>query len=249
MPTFRPPARQIVEAGFSDRITVTGADSECSSDQAQRAMKSWKDSGKFTIFCIGGFDILHPNHLLGLTRCRTIGAMCMLGIENATTEKEITTVHMAAVSDVRMMVSIDTNAAIAKGKSRNPVKGGGPKPTLDWLNRARMVAAQSMAAPNSELRVPLADFITCHGQGNCAQHTEENPCSTRRHRPNIVALQPDALVIRDDLTSIPLLAQEQAAGNLPHTTIALFSEKCDAFEDLFLGGAIGATAISNRIRS
>jgi hypothetical protein len=249
---YIPPALEIIESGFEGRITDPGSYDDCSYDQAARVVSSWQDRGMKVIYGLGGFDNLHNNHVVGLTRCRVLGAMAVLGIEQVTTEPERKEVQLTAANMTRMIISVDTDAALAKGKSRNIEKGGAPKPTLQWGNRARGVAMQTMPLPDSNLQVPLADFITCHGAGSCACCEElgyAEYCPTRRHRYNILALQPDFVVVRHDLSSIPKLLAEKDQGNLPNTEFLFFNERLGSYGDLYLSGDISATAIATRIRS
>ena len=246
------PAQEIIESGFEGRITDIGNFDDCSYEQAARTVHAWRDQSMKVIYGLGGFDNLHNNHVVGLTRCRALGAMAVLEMEDATTEADYKAIQSAAADMTRMIISVDTDAALAKGKSRIEEKGGAPKPTLSWNNRARGVALQTMPLPDSSLYFPLVDFVTCHGQGSCA-HCEdlgyEDYCPTRRHRYNILALQPDYVVARDDLSSIPKLLAEKEQGNLPNTEFIFFQEGLGSYGDMYLEGEISATAIAKRIRS
>ncbi len=249
---YAPPAQKIIESGFEGRITDMGNYDDCSYNQAARAVAAWRDRDKKVVYGLGGFDNLHNNHVLGLTRCRTLGAMAVLGIEEANTVTDRKEIQLAAAHSIRMIISVDTDAALAKGKSRNPEKGGAPKPILSWGNRARGVAMQTMPMADNDMYFPLADFVTCHGEGSCACCEEldyADYCPTRRHRYNILALQPDFVVVRDDLSSIPKLLAEKDQGNLPNTEFMFFEEGIESYGDMYLGGDISATAIAHRIRS
>lgn len=246
------PAQEIIESSFEGRITDIGDFDDCSYEQAARTVTAWRDQDLKIIYGLGGFDNLHNNHVIGLTRCRALGAMAVLGMEEVVTEDDRKAVQLAAAAKTRMIISVDTDEALAKGKSRVTDKGGAPKPTLSWGNRARGVAMQTMPLPESNLYFPLVDFVTCHGQGSCACCEElgyEDYCPTRRHRYNIVALQPDFVVTRDDLSSIPKLLAEKKQGNLPNTEFIFFEEGTGAYGDMYLEGEISATAIAKRIRS
>lgn len=246
------PAQEIIESGFEGRITDIGDFDDCSYEQAARAVYSWREQDMKVIYGLGGFDNLHSNHVVGLTRCRALGAMAVLKMEKATAETDYKAIQLTAADKTRMIISVDTDAALAKGKSRVAEKGGAPKPTLSWTNRARGVAMQTMPLPDSNLYFPLANFVTCHGQGSCACCEElgyEEYCPTRRHRYNILALQPDFVVARNDLSSIPKLLNEKSLGNLPDTEFIFFEEGTGAYGDIYLEGEISATAIARRIRS
>ena len=250
MRTYKAPAREFIEGDFTDRITATGDGSECSFVQAQRTMESWKQQRKCTVFVFGGFDVLGLNHIRGLVQCRAIGAMGMLGMNEVRNNEDHREVHRVAASGaVRLMVSIDTNRTLEEGKSRNPEKGGAPKPTLDWTTRATMVAVQSLAAPDYEQRVSLADFITRQGW-ECCDACGRGACPNEWHTDIISGLEPDLVVVRDDLPrTISYLSDRKEEGLLPDTQIVLINEQDGAYADPVLGGVISTTSIIQRIRS
>jgi len=239
-----------MEGDFADRLTVTGANSDCSFEQAERKMKLWKRQGRFTVFSFGGFDILTPNHIRGLIQSRAIGAMCMLGIEDVRTEEQYRQVHELAASDeIRLLVSIDTNRTLEEGKSRNPNKGGAPKPTLDWRTRATMVAAQSMPSPGYKQRSNLADFITRQGW-ECCDSCKSVPCPSEWHTNIISGLEPNLVVVRDDLLStISYLGERKVGGLLANTEVGLINEHEGAYTDPVLADVISTTAMIRHIRS
>lgn len=246
------PAQEIIESGFEGRITDIGDFDDCSYEQAARTVRVWREQDMKVIYGLGGFDNLHNNHVIGLTRCRALGAMAVLEMGEAGSDTDCKAIQRTAADKTRMIISVDTDAALAKGKSRVMEKGGAPKPTLSWTNRARGVAMQTMPLPDSNLYFPLVDFVTCHGQGSCACCEDlgyEDYCPTRRHRYNILALQPDFVVARDDLSSIPKLLGEKEQGNLPNTEFIFFEEGTGSYGDMYLEGEISATAIAKRIRS
>lgn len=250
MHTYRAPATRIMEGDFADRLTVIGENSGCTFEQAERKMQSWKKQGKFTVFSFGGFDILTPNHIRGLVQARAIGAMCMLGIQNVGTEEEYQKIHEAAASDdIRLMVSIDTNRTLEEGKSRNPNKGGAPKPTLDWRTRALMVAAQSIPTPDYGQRSNLADFITRQGW-ECCDACRQSACPSEWHTNIISGLEPDLAVVRDDLPrTITYLADRKAEGLLANTEVGLINEQEGAYTDPIIADTISTTAMIRYIRS
>lgn len=250
MRTYRAPAARIIEGDFADRLTVMGPDSECSFAQAKEKMQLWKDQSRFTVFSFGGFDILTSNHIRGLVQARAIGAMSLLGIQEIETEAAFNDVHRVAASDaIRLMVSIDTNKTLEEGKSRNPDKGGAPKPTLDWRTRATMVAAQSMPTPDYGQRFNLVDFITRQGW-ECCDACGPKACTNEWHTNLISGLEPDVVIVRDDLPrTISYLADRKSEGSLTYTEVALINEQEGAYTDPILGGAISTTAMIRYIRS
>jgi len=250
MRMYNAPATQIMEGDFADRLTLVGENSECSFVQAERKMQLWKEQDKFTVFSFGGFDILTPNHIRGLVQSRAIGAMCMLGIQEVTTEKEYRQVHEVAASDeIRLMVSIDTNRTLEEGKSRNPDKGGAPKPTLDWRTRATMVASQSIPAPDYGQRSNLADFITRQGW-ECCDSCKTAACPNEWHTDIISGLQPNLVVVRDDLPkTISYLTERKSVGLLANTEVGLINEQEGAYTDPVLADTISTTAMIRHIRS
>lgn len=251
MRTYGAPARDIIQGDFSDRLTTTGEGSGCSFLQAERKMQYWKTQSKFTIFNFGGFDILNLNHIRGLVQCRAIGAMCMLGIDEVNTGEEYHEVYKLAASDaIRLMISIDTNRTLEEGKSRNQDRGGdAPKPTLDWQTRAAMVAIQSIAAPDYKTRLSLVDFVTRHGWGSC-DSCGPSDCPNEWHTNIISGLEPDLVVVRDDLhQTISYLTDKKAEGLLTSTQVTLINEQDGAYADPVLGGIISTTSMVQRIRS
>lgn len=244
------PAHTLMRQDFESRITGFADRTECVLEDAQQKMQRWKEAGSFTVFNAGAFDILGLNHILGLTQCRLLGAMSMLGIEKLEEERDVQRVHLVAAStQIRLMVTVDTDQALEEGKSRRAEKGNAPKPTLSWNTRAAMLAAQSILQSDHTQRINLVDYITRHGPQCCAV-CSSGTCTNEDNARMAVALQPDLVVVNSgSLRTVADLTEYKKDGRLPDTELVAINEDSGAFTDPILGGTISTTAIINRIRS
>ena len=242
------PIKDIIEGDFSQRIHAISSD-VCSFNAALQKAEAWRSTGNFVIYKAGTYDILTLNHILGLVQFRTLGAMALLGIESAETDREQLLVHEVAASDnIKLMVTLDTNRGMAGDKSYRPEKGGSPKPTLDWYSRAMMLAAQSIPLPGYEGRRSAVDYITRHGP-DCCDACEGNACTNENNELMAVGLKPDLVVITESQQALGKLEEYKEQGLLPNTQISVVIEDENQYLDPVLGGPIKTTAIVNRMRS
>jgi len=243
------PAREVIVEAVSSKVVAFPNTTECLLDGARRTRRGWKDTGRFTVFNAGTFDVLGLNHIRGLAQCRLLGAMSLIGIEKIETPEELAEAHAVAASDrVRLMVTVDTDRALEMNKSRRPDKGGAPKPSLSWETRVAMLAIQTMPGPDGA-HVDMVNYITRHGSDCCAV-CAAGTCTHEDNARMAVALAPDLVVVptgsKHTIADLSMYKQE---GLLPYTDLASIDESNDAFEDPVLGGIISTTALVNRIRS
>lgn len=248
-PLERNPIKQVIEGDFLGRIHEISHDT-CSFEAASHQMAEWQTEGEFTVFNAGTFDILTLNHILGLVQCRTLGAMAMLGIEEITAPEELHKVHdLASSSQIRLMITLDTNRALEEGKSRKVEKGGAPKPTLDWRNRAIMLAVQSIPSVDYLSRVNAVDYITRHGP-ECCNVCEDSTCINEDNALMVLSLRPDLVVVNSrSLQTITDLEYFKEKGLLPDTRVAIIIEDDNQYYDEILEGPVKTTSIISRVRS
>lgn len=244
------PAHEFMSGDFTERIISPVENGECSEEETERKIHTWRELGKFSVFTAGAYDLLQLNHMRGLVQCRALGAMALLEIDKIRTDLDRREVHkLAASSDIGLMVTMDTNRALEEGKSRRAEKGGAPKPTLDWQTRAIMLASQSLPTPDYDQRVDLVDYITRHGPGCCGS-CEDGTCINEDNARMAVSLQPNMVVVNTtSRQTIADLTRYKEDGLLPSTHLVEFEEQEGAYHDAVLDGQISTTSIINRIRS
>lgn len=247
-PSTATPAQHIFEFGHDQRIIDIDRGG-CSLAMTEAVMREWRRESAYIIFHSGAFDILTPNHILGLTHDRLLAAQCILGIDDLRDPKNLEKAHaLAASGDIRLMVSLDTNRAVAEGKSGRPEKGGSVRPILDWRTRAMMLAAQSMASPIPSHRVDLVDFITHHGP-DCCPGRPDGVCTNNNNIWMASVLQPNLLIVnaassgtREDIEI------SQRSGGLRSTRIEYIDEGADQYLDPLIAGPVKTSGIVYRAR-
>lgn len=243
------PARELMMHDFAERALSSDRES-CTLEKAERQMRTWKELGKYAVFTAGAYDLLSINHVRGLVQCRMIGAMSLLGMGSVNSEGDFLRMHELASSDrIRLMLSVDTNRALAESKSRRPEKGNAPKPTLDWETRAVMLSAQSMPLPGYDQRRALVDYITKHGP-DCCDICLPGTCVNEDDARMVVSLQPDLVVVNTgSRQTIADLTRYKTEGQLPATELVTIDESEGAFSDPILQTTVSTTSIISRIRS
>lgn len=243
------PYRTIIEGDFAQRVHELSPDA-CSFGVAAQQIELWRMAGRHTVFNAGTYDILTPNHILSLVQCRVLGAMSLLGMQEIQTQQDQLLVHEVAASDaIALMITLDTNRALEMAKSRRADKGGAPKPTLDWSNRALMLAMQSIPGPDYATRRSAVDFITRHGP-ECCLVCADGSCTNEDNAAMTVKLRPDVVVVNSDSRrTVDDLRGYEATGLLPDTHIAINDENQHQYYDPVLGGPAKTSAIIGRVRS
>lgn len=243
------PVKDIIEGDFPQRVHELNSDI-CSFESAFQKIEGWRQEGRFSVFNAGTYDILTLNHILGLVQCRTLGAMAVLGLDKIETKKDQHVIHDLAASDsIHLMVTLDTNRALEEGKSRRPDKGDSPKPTLDWYNRAIMLAMQSIPSPGYEARRGVVDYITRHGP-ECCGVCSSGSCVNEDNAIMALKLQPDLVVINSESSqTIADMHRYKNEGLLPNTQISIIVEEDNQYYDPILGGPVKTTSIIKRVRS
>lgn len=237
-------ADTFLEADFTSRF-VDNSES-CPFEQSAEVMERWRSAGATTVFMAGTFDILTINHVLALAQCRLLGALAVLSKEGQPIELE--KVQEVAASDaVRLMVTVDTDTALERSKSRRPDKGNVPKPTMGWQTRAAMVAMQSVPSAEPGQRRQAADFVTVHGPESCKFCPS---CINLSNSDMAAALNPDVVVVSAESTNtINELARHQEQGRLTDTLVVVVGAEDEGFTDPILGGLVSTTNIIKRTQS
>lgn len=242
------PFKEVIEGDFSRRIDSLSPDL-CSFEAALQNAEAWRANGNFFVFKAGAFDVLTLNHVLALIQFRTLGAMALLGVDQIKTDIEQRAVHeLAASEDIKLMITLGTNAGVAEGKAHDPEKGGVPKPILDWRSRAAMLALQSIPLPGYEMRRSAVDYITRHGPG-CCDVCEVGSCVNENNDNMALHLRPDLVVITEWQQAAGNLETYKRQGLLPDTRLAVVREEENQYVDPLLEGPIKTTSIINRLLS
>ncbi len=210
-----------------NRIVEAGV---CVADQTSERVKSWQENGHFVVANAGAFDVLGLNHLRGLMQARIIGAAYRLG--GASSPGMI--YALASSDEIRLVVSLDTNEAIADNKAFREAHGSSPRPLLDWETRARTLALQAFGGKHD-----LVDLITRHGPNACSE-CDADSCVHSSTTYNIASSGADLTIIK----SHDRPTFERYPDNLFH----VIDETDGAFFDAVLDSQISTTALVKRAR-
>jgi hypothetical protein len=245
----RSPFMDIIEGDHSRRIHALSSDL-CSFEAARQIREGWRRDDKYCVFNAGTYDIVTVNHILNLIQCRALGAIKLCELLSIETDQDLACVHAIAASDaIALMITLDTDIALKEKKSRQSDKGGAPKPTLSWDNRARMLAMQTIPKPDYGSGRPAVDFITRHGLGCCAV-CPSGLCVNEDNAGMVVGLQPDMVLVNADSTdTVESLKYYKISGALPNTDIVVNNEADHQYWDSILDGPVKTTKIITRIRS
>lgn len=239
----------ILESGL-DQMRVNPSPEMCTFAATQKKMEEWQAQNIFTVFLAGSFDLLTRNHLLGLTHSRVLAAMAILNIGTICDEECLHAVHELAASDkIRLMVTMDSNQALAERKSHRSEAGNCQKPILDWETRAAMLVYQSIPGyPDTTRRIPLVNFITSHGPGSCGA-CPNGGCLTDNNSDMAVGLSPALLIVNSQsFNTVAEIRQFKRCGFLPNTKVIEIKESDEQYEDFLIGGPIKTTDIVRRIK-
>lgn len=212
------------------RIVNLTDDEKCTADITKSRVAAWQAEGGFVVANAGAYDILGLNHLRGLMQARIIGAAYKLG----SVEKPEEVYELASSDEIRLVVSVDTNGAIAENKSFKETSGASIRPILDWETRAKMLALQSFGG-----RHDLVDFVTKHGPNACPVCTDES-CAHSSDVYSVASSGANLTVIK---------AHNQATFDRhPDSHFHVIDEMEGAFFDRILDSKISTTALVKRIR-
>lgn len=217
--------------------------------------ENWRTDNQTTVFTTGGFDCLHLDHTGYLLHTKLAGAATRFMAvdrngrgptweELSPEEQQSWATYYLENNELRLIVSIDGDASIAKRKSGKPEKGGGNRPIHSWESRARMVA--NLAVPGAVLRpgesATLADAITIHGPEDAA---EDSP--HYNHFDLASYLQPEAWVFFGE--SQDIIDEAPNRRELGSVALSCINDGVGThyFRDELLGGKISTTSITHRI--
>lgn len=209
---------------------VTDVNAGCTAEIARQKVAEWHKLGAFVVANAGAYDILGLNHLRGLIQARIIGAAYKLG----GSENYGDIYELAASDEIRLLVSLDTNAAITENKSRQLASGGSVRPSLDWKTRAAMLALQAIGGHHD-----LVDFITQHGPDACTACPDES-CWHSDKTYNVASTGADLTVVK---LLNPLMRERY-----PDSTFHVIDESDGAFFDKVLDSQISTSALIRRVR-
>jgi len=214
----------------------------CETQFATETIHEWKSQGCFTAALSGGFDLLTLNHICGLVQARLLAAAYALGIkisEDVSQQGLAEVIALAESSQLKLLVSVDTNAAISQAKSHNPKKGGTERPLLDWATRAKTISMLSMPEEDNCRTRMIVDCITAHGAAACKIHEQ---CLVEQPDYEVFNLKPDVTIMKNkyDIGDRP--------RHYSDPSIILFDESIGAYSDKLLETQISTTAIIRRIQ-
>lgn len=129
--------------------------------------------------------------------------------------------------ELRLVVSVDGNSRVASRKNGNPDKGNSTRPILDWLSRARAVAALTIPTVHDQ-HVPVVDAVTIHDELELAGTNHANLSNLAS------SLQPDVWSVYSESTDI----LEGAAHDprLAGIDIKCIDDSSNYFDDPLLKG-------------
>ena len=210
-----------LQKDYPDRIQEF-SDDVCSVQTPAERIAAWRKEGAFTVFMAGTFDIPTPNHRLGLTEARLMGAAGLRKVAYPPDETRLEVVTRAAATDmVRLLVTLDTDEGARSSKGFHPSKGNCPRPIFSWPTRAMNVASYSVPRPDGAQH-RMVDFITRHGPNACLACPE---CSAIDNAKMVANLQPDLVVINAASTAtLDTVVAAKERGELPDTRIGITND-------------------------
>lgn len=209
---------------------IDSLDDGCTAEKSQQKVSEWHKVGAFVVANAGAYDILGLNHLRGLTQARIIGAAYKLG-----DFQDLSAIYDLASSDeIRLILSLDTNEAIAENKSKKAIGGGSIRPSLDWQTRATMLALQAVGGKQN-----MVDFITRHGPSAC-QFCPNDTCWHSDKTYNVASTGADLTVVK----SLNPATRELYSDSVFH----IIDESDGAFFDKVLDSQISTSALIRRVR-
>lgn len=207
----------------------------CIATATRNKVEQWHKMGAYVVGNAGGYDILTINHLRGLTQARIIGATYKL-MECNDNPKEKDILELAGSDGIKLLVSLDTDEAIAENKSFSKIGGNSIRPVLGWKTRAGMLALQAFGN-----QINLVDFITAHGPNACPTCGGKN-CWHSSVKYSVATTGVDLTVLKDGKGA------DDTVARLPEKNFYKIREDDLAFSDNLLGGQISTSAIIKRIR-
>lgn len=241
-PEDTPTIKAIFEGDLQARIHQI-QDDACLIEGLRTQTHQWQQQGNVVVFTAGVFDILHANHLLGLTHYRLLGAheyLTRQGIAHPSQEQ----LHDTAASDaVRLIVSVDTDKRVARDKGFLKAKGDCPKPVVSWENRVMLLAHQQIAGPTGTARA-LIDYITRHGDD--ADACGDLACPHIDNSYIAQEIQPDIVVVNNE--SSKTLTRLQAVPSASKTKLIVIDENSLTYQDKLLQGPLKSSAIIRRAK-
>lgn len=217
-----------IESVVRERMAT---DLVCVSEGVRSKVAAWRKAGAFVVGNAGAYDIMSVNHIRGLAQARILGAMYSLG--EGSTDEDV--YELASSDDIKLVVSLDTNAALEENKSWQDFSGGSIRPVLDWNTRAVMLAMQSFGGSHN-----MVDFVTRHGPGACGVCLTGD-CLHENENYSVASAGVDVVVVKSGSDRIKEL--------YPRSRFHIIDEQEGAFFDTVLCSQISTSAIVRRIRS
>lgn len=211
-------------------LRISNLDDGCTAEVAKQKVSEWHGMGAFVVANAGAYDILGLNHLRGLTQARILGAAYRLG-----SFEDLNAIYdLASSDDIRLILSLDTNAAITENKSEKLIGGGSIRPSLDWQTRAMMLALQAIAGKHD-----MVDFITRHGPNSC-QDCRNETCWHSSKTYNVASTGANLTVVKS--------LNENTRNRYPESVFHVIDENDGAFFDKVLDSQISTSALIKRVR-
>ena len=239
----------IHEKGVYDPIETGG---EATVQLVQQRME-WAEEGATVVFTSGVFDLLHPNHRAYLLHTKLEAVPFhfdkVTGEKGAwdglsEVEKMAYCQEVLTFGEIKLVVSVDGDAAVADRKGLKEEKGGTLRPIYSWQSRARdvLAATTSIKLAEQDISVPIADAVTIHDN--------VNKKLTGTPHDDILSI---ARLVEPDVWSIYYESQDifdrlEGAEGAPFVNTEVVKLPGHEFyTDELLGGRFSTTAISKRL--
>lgn len=211
------------------------SDQLCVADEVQTIVSEWQANGSFVVGNAGAYDILSVNHVRGLIQARLVGAVYMLEALGQDPYKSAEDLYsVAGSSDIKLLISLDTNDALQENKSMKESSGGAVRPVLDWNTRALMLSFQVFGCTRN-----LVDFITRHGPQACS-FCKKGECLHESKEYSVASTGVDLTVAKD--------YKQVSLDRYSDRKFYIINEEDGAITDRVLCGQISTSAIIRRIR-
>lgn len=238
------PLRERIINPLSDNLSIYKLES---------LVQSWR-SGDWPVtvaMTSGGYDLMHRDHAGYLVNTKAEAAAYhydkhysdlangRLWSELDQDTKQQWWQEFMYSGELRLIVSVDGDAALSARKGNNPEKGNGTRPVLSWITRSAMVAALTGRMIDNRYS-PIVDVVTMHDPVALAG-TEH------------ASLYELAAVLKPDVWSIYAESQDiidylPTDERLKGIEVFCITDEDNYFCDPLLGGKFSTTKIVNRIK-
>jgi hypothetical protein len=146
-----------------------------------------------------------------------------------------------ALDSLKLVVSVDGNAAVAARKGHKADKGGTVRPIYDWTTRARDVLSAGFEMNDGNFK-RIADAVTLHD--NCEVSLMGGPHAGIMEIAEFI--NPDVWSVYHESQDITDALLSTHAANFANTEVRLLDSH-RFYGDKLIGGSFSTTAIAKRI--